>query len=138
MGRRSGHGLPRGPAAAGRGVGSVNFCLAGRPNSDRGPVCSPAMSESRTAKLGRRRILLGAALPLAFGASGCGYLLYPERKGTKGGEVDTPILIVDLIWLLPGIIPGVICLIVDFTTGCIYRKPARAERDPAPAGSKGR
>jgi hypothetical protein len=33
------------------------------------------------------------------------------------------------LWLLPGIIPGVICLVVDFSTGCIYRS-GHARRAP--------
>jgi hypothetical protein len=68
----------------------------------------------------RRRSLL-----LLLGSAGCGWILYPERKGRTGGRIDTPILIIDLLWLLVGIIPGVICLIVDFTTGCIYESGGR-------------
>jgi hypothetical protein len=59
---------------------------------------------------------------LAFGAStlGCGYILYPERRGNSGGTVDGGTLVMDLLWLLPGILPGVIFLIVDFTSGAMY------------------
>lgn len=72
-----------------------------------------------------------ASLPVALGASSCGYLLYPGRRGSTGGAIDIPVLIVDLLWFLPGLLPGAICLIVDFTTGCIYRgggasRPAEA------------
>lgn len=77
--------------------------------------------------LSRRQLFLNAtAATLALGVGGCGYLLYPERRGRLSGSIDTPIMIVDLLWLLPGIVPGVICLIVDFTTGCIYRTGGRA------------
>ena len=43
---------------------------------------------------------------LAFGASsvGCGYILYPERRGNSGGTVDGGTLVMDLLWLLPGIV----------------------------------
>jgi hypothetical protein len=77
--------------------------------------------------LARRTFLLQT---LALGSStGCGYLLYPERKGARG-NVDATILIFDLLWLLVGIIPGVICLAVDFTTGCIYKGGGSGARDP--------
>lgn len=51
----------------------------------------------------------------------CGYLLYPERKGQTGGQVDAGVLVLDILWFLPGIIPGVVALIVDYSTGCIYK-----------------
>lgn len=72
-------------------------------------------------KTGRRQVLAGgAAAALTIASTGCGFILYPERRGRTHGRVDALVLIVDLLWLLPGIIPGVICLAVDFTTGCIY------------------
>ena len=59
---------------------------------------------------------------LAFGASslGCGYILYPERRGNSGGTMDGGTLVMDCLWLLVGIVPGVIFLIVDFTSGAMY------------------
>ena len=96
------------------------------------------MKKLLTPKPGRRHLLLsGAALPLLAFVNGCGYVLYPERKGRTGGNIDTPILVVDLLWLLPGILPGVIFLIVDFTTGCIYKSGGRASTEPLP-GESGR
>jgi len=78
------------------------------------------MSHSIDTPVGRRNFLkLGAASFAGFTAS-CGYVLYPERKGNSG-NIDTLPFVVDLLWLLPGLVPGVICLIVDFTTGCVYR-----------------
>jgi hypothetical protein len=74
-----------------------------------------------------RRDVLKASVALL--TASCGYLLYPERKGRSGGTIDTGPFIVDLLWLLPGLIPGIICLVVDFSTGCIYRS-GRAERAP--------
>lgn len=88
----------------------------------------------------RRRILLtGLALsPVVLGANGCGYILYPDRKGRTGGNLDVPVFVIDLIWLIPGIIPGVICLIVDFTTGCIYEDRGRrsSRTSTSPIGKK--
>lgn len=80
--------------------------------------------------LARRQLLAGG---LAIGASGCGFILYPNRRGRTGGQVDIPVLIIDLLWLLPGLIPGAVCLIVDFTTGCIYRGGGRAETSSPPS-----
>jgi hypothetical protein len=78
----------------------------------------------------RRHLLWGGlALPALFAAQGCGYLLYPQRNGRRGGPVDVPVLVIDLLWLIPGIVPGAICLIVDFMTGCIYGGEGDRPRD---------
>src|SRR5437588_9554106 len=81
--------------------------------------------------LARRDFLKAGVGGMALLTASCGYLLYPERKGRSGGSLDTGPFVVDLLWLLPGILPGVICLIVDFTTGCIYKdgRSARTPRD---------
>src|SRR5262249_37344700 len=41
-------------------------------------------------------------------------------NGRRGGPIDVVPLVVDILWLLPGLIPGLVCLVVDFATGCIY------------------
>jgi len=51
---------------------------------------------------------------------GCGTLMYPERRGQRGGSIDAGIAILDGIGLLFGIIPGVIAFAVDFSNGTIY------------------
>ena len=61
-------------------------------------------------------MLATAALPTA----GCGYLLHPERRGNDGGTIDGGSLIMDLLWLLPGVVPGVVALVVDFSSGAVY------------------
>ncbi len=58
---------------------------------------------------------------------GCGYLLYPERKGQKSGEIDPAVAIMDGLGLLLYIVPGVIAFAVDYTNGTIY----------LPSGGKG-
>jgi hypothetical protein len=65
---------------------------------------------------------IAAATILSLGASslGCGYLLHPERRGNRGGSIDGGSMVMDLLWLLPGIVPGVVALIVDFSSGAIY------------------
>src|SRR6266496_5314584 len=71
----------------------------------------------------RYRLISGiTAIALAtttVGSVGCGYFLYPERRGNSG-NVDGGVLVMDLLWLLPGIVPGVIALVVDFSSGAIY------------------
>lgn len=51
---------------------------------------------------------------------GCGTIMYPERKGQKGGKIDAGVAILDGIGLLLFIIPGVIAFAVDFNNGTIY------------------
>lgn len=56
--------------------------------------------------------------------TGCGTLLYPERRNQTPGRLDAGIVILDAIGLLFFLIPGLIAFAVDFSTGCIYL-PAR-------------
>ena len=67
--------------------------------------------------------LLSLVLCAGLGAqvAGCGTILYPERRGTTGGQVDGGVAVMDCLWLLAGIVPGVVFLIVDFSNGAIYR-----------------
>ena len=63
-------------------------------------------------------IFLTAALILQ--AVSCGYFMYPERRGQKGGKIDPGVAILDAIGLLFFIIPGLVAFAVDFTNGTIY------------------
>ena len=67
-----------------------------------------------------RGIALATALFVFSGTVSCGYFLHPERRGNRGGHIDGVTLIFDLLWLIPGIIPGVVALAVDFSSGAIY------------------
>ena len=63
--------------------------------------------------------------PLAVATSlvmlpSCARILHPERVGNKSGALDTIPLVVDIVLFIPGIIPGVIALVVDFVSGAIY------------------
>jgi hypothetical protein len=73
---------------------------------------------------------------LGFGAStiGCGYFLFPERRGNRGGYLAGGTLAMDLLWLIPGIVPGAVALIVDFSSGAIYTHGGYAVRT-APNGT---
>ncbi len=77
----------------------------------------------------------------------CGYILYPERLGRRTGIIDPEVLVMDCAWLLAGVVPGVVALIIDFHTGCIYatKKELRTRRgqrirmnlnEPAPADAE--
>ncbi len=59
-------------------------------------------------------------LVLIFNAAGCGYFLYPDRRGQTGGRLDVGIAILDGVGLFFFIIPGLIAYAVDFTSGTIY------------------
>ena len=59
-------------------------------------------------------------LTTALASTGCGYILHPERRGNTGGDIAGGSLVMDLLWLLPGVVPGVIALVVDFSSGAIY------------------
>ena len=64
------------------------------------------------------RIFICAALTVQL--MGCGTLMYPERRGQRGGRLDVGVTVLDAIGLLFFIIPGVIAFCVDFSNGTIY------------------
>src|SRR4051794_34349628 len=63
---------------------------------------------------------LAVAVILLFQFSGCGAILYPERRGQKAGNIDAGVAVMDGVLLLFFIVPGVIAYVVDFSTGAIY------------------
>ncbi len=90
-------------------------------NSIRRPLLATSSltpATSAASRLDRRGLLLGGLA--LVGSTGCGYILHPERRGRGSGTIDGTILIFDLLWLLPGLLPGVVALAVDFTSGGIY------------------
>ena len=53
--------------------------------------------------------------------SGCGYFMYPERRGQKTvGRIDPAIAALDALGLLLFIVPGVIAFAVDISNGTLY------------------
>jgi hypothetical protein len=66
--------------------------------------------------------IVAASLAAVLTTGSCAYTFHPERRGNRGGEIATGPLVGDLLWLIPGILPGVIFLVVDFTSGAIYRR----------------
>ena len=65
-----------------------------------------------------RAIALTTALTVT--TVSCGYVLHPERRGNPGGTIAGGTLVMDLLWLIVGVVPGVVFLIVDFTSGAMY------------------
>lgn len=72
----------------------------------------------------RRGVLTALILALGIQASGCGYLLHPERRGQPNtGRIDPSIVLLDGLGCLFFLIPGVIAFAVDFSAGTIYLPP---------------
>ena len=68
----------------------------------------------------RKALSVVVLLSLLSMFTSCAFFLYPERRGRTAGHVDVPCLILDCAGLLFGILPGVIALAVDFSSGAIY------------------
>lgn len=70
----------------------------------------------------RRSVLRGAALvSIAAATGGCGWILYPDRRGNPSrGQLDVTIVLLDGLLVLLAIIPGVIAFIVDAKSGTLY------------------
>jgi len=79
------------------------------------------MFHAHEASTRRSLILLGLAA-LVLLAPACGTLLYPERHGQDGGDLDPTVLILDGIGLLFWLVPGLLAFVVDFATGSIYER----------------
>jgi len=63
--------------------------------------------------------LLASALAITMLPS-CARIMHPERTGNSNGEIDIGPLVVDCLLFIPGIVPGVIALAVDFGSGAIF------------------
>ncbi|GGB68849.1 hypothetical protein [Henriciella pelagia] len=68
----------------------------------------------------RHLIMLAGTTALAAPLGACGTLLYPERRGQTGGQLDTAVVILDGLGLLLFLVPGLIAFAVDFGSGAIY------------------
>jgi hypothetical protein len=79
--------------------------------------------------LTRRAWLVQAGLSLGV-TSGCGTILYPERRGQPAGRLDWGIVALDAVGLLFFFVPGVIAFAVDFNNGTIYLPPEHYGSQP--------
>lgn len=86
------------------------------------------------ARLSRRRFV-AAAVFLSCG-SGCGTILYPERRGQPAGPLDLKVVALDAIGLLFFFVPGVIAFAVDFSNGTIYLPAEDCATRPQRDGSR--
>src|SRR5262245_235987 len=76
-------------------------------------------------ELSRRNFFRLTAIGSLGFATGCGTIMYPERRyQPPGGRLDWGVVALDGIGLLLFFIPGVIAFAVDFTTGAIYLPPS--------------
>ena len=73
-------------------------------------------------KLWKKRIVAPFVLfTFVITTTGCGLILYPERRTEKLSNVKhTKTVVYDCLWLIAGIIPGVVALIVDAVEGTWY------------------
>jgi hypothetical protein len=69
----------------------------------------------------KRLFILVVLAAFIITATGCGYIMYPERRhGKLTHEIDGMVVLFDCLWLIPGIIPGVVALVVDGASGTWY------------------
>lgn len=71
-------------------------------------------------QISRRKFLLVGLVGASLSSSGCGTILYPERRGQPAGPLDWKVVALDAVGLLLFFIPGVIAFAVDFSNGTIY------------------
>lgn len=71
-------------------------------------------------RFNKARISAGLLVMSMLLQTGCGTLLYPERRGQTSGRIDPAVAIMNGLGLLLFLIPGIIAFIVDFSTGAIY------------------
>lgn len=84
---------------------------------DRSPVSH--YHDATTTMMTTRRAML-SLFPLSL-ATGCAWILYPERRYQQNpGPIEVVPLVVDCLLFIPGLVPGIIALAVDFGTRAIY------------------
>ena len=87
------------------------------------------MNSSISKSLIKKSLALAVTGGLVVQLSGCGTILYPERKGQVSGKLDVGVVALDAVGLLFFLIPGVIAFAVDFSNGTIYTPGTSASLD---------
>jgi hypothetical protein len=86
----------------------------------------------------RSNIAVAVLVSLALLTSSCGYLLHPARRDGRAGRVLDPLTVLfDCLWLIPGIIPGVVALVIDGTQNTWSFGPGEIRRVDLPPGPGG-
>lgn len=67
-----------------------------------------------------QRLTASLLLVTLISQTGCGTLIYPERRGQTSGSIDPAIAILDGVGLLLFLVPGLVAFAIDFATGAIY------------------
>ena len=81
----------------------------------------------------KQRLITSTLVLALLSQSGCGTLIYPERRGQSSGRIDPAVAILDGVGVLLFIVPGLIAFAVDFATGAIYLPGGRrAQLEVAP------
>jgi len=73
-----------------------------------------------------KTLAIGILFVLFINTSGCGYILHPERRESgHSSKLDPTTVTFDCLWLLPGLIPGIV-VIVDSVHDTWYYSPGEA------------
>ncbi len=78
------------------------------------------------------KIVSVAVIASMLFATACGTIMYPERRGQDKGDLDTNIVIGNALFLLLGVIPGVVAFAVDYSTGALYLPAEGADMSVLP------
>ena len=87
------------------------------------------MNSSISKSLIKKSLALVVSGGLVIQLSGCGIILYPERKGQVSGQLDAGVVAMNAVGLLFFLVPGVIAFAVDFSNGTIYLPGSSASLD---------
>lgn len=85
--------------------------------------CNPFLKgDTVMKKIFKMRIVSWVVLAaFIFAATGCGYMLHPERRHAKlSNEIDGKIVLFDCLWLIAGVVPGVVALVIDAVNDTWY------------------
>ena len=82
-------------------------------------------------RLANRALVAVVLVVFIFAVSGCGTIIYPERRfAPVSNEPDWKVVGMDCLWLLAGIVPGVVALLVDLSTGAIFLPASEVSLSP--------
>ncbi|QDU39394.1 hypothetical protein Mal4_37380 [Maioricimonas rarisocia] len=95
------------------------------------------MPRSGLSRLSRRTFFGSALAGLIGTGSGCGTILYPERRGQPAGKIDWTVAALNGVGMLFFFVPGIVAFAVDFATGAIYLpSDGYGQTLPEPTGRK--